>query len=91
MLRIVFAATSIAVNSVVQNPTTRTVTVGYSLSGDPAVVTMGSVQTNGAAMAESDLLAVSGDIDRLLQPGSHSLEWHPPVSARLRPMRFTSR
>lgn len=85
MLRIVFAATSIAVNSVVQNPTTRTVTVGYSLSGDPAVVTMGSVRTNGADMAKSDLLAVSGDIDRLLQPGSHSLEWHPPVSAGFGP------
>ena len=85
MTSVLLAATAIAVNSVVQNPTTRAVTVDYTLSGDPAVVTMGAVTTNGAAMAEADLLVVSGDANRLLQPGTYTLTWQPPASAGFGP------
>ena len=79
------AAATIAVNSVSQNATTRTVTVNYTLSGEPAVVTMGSVSTNGAAMAESNYFNVAGDANRLVGVGSHTLLWQPPVEAGFGP------
>ena len=79
------AAATIAVNSVSQNATTRTVTVNYTLSGEPAVVTMGSVSTNGAAMAASNYLNVAGDANRLVGVGSHALLWQPPVEAGFGP------
>ena len=75
MISILLAAATIAVNTVSQNPVTRTVSVNYTLSGEPAVVTMQSVTTNGAAMADSDLFNVAGDANRLVGVGSHTLLW----------------
>ena len=79
------AVPTVSVTSVVQNPATRALTIGYTLSGEAAVVTMGSVTTNGAAMAETDLLVVTGDANRLVQPGSHSLVWQPSAETGFGP------
>ena len=78
------AAPSISIDSVTQGAT-RAVTVGYTLSGEPAVVTLDAVSTNGAAMASSDLLVVSGGANRLMQTGSHTLVWQPPADAGFGP------
>jgi formylglycine-generating enzyme required for sulfatase activity len=78
------AAPSISIDSVTQDAT-RAVTVGYTLSGEPAVVTLDAVSTNGAAMASSDLLVVSGGANRLMQTGSHTLVWQPPADAGFGP------
>ena len=78
MFSMILAATVIAVNSVTQDPTTRAVSINYTVTGDPAVVTLGSVRTNGAEMAESNLTVVSGDVNRLVQPGPYALKWQPP-------------
>jgi len=85
-LSLLVAATTLTVASVSQNARTRAVTVRYSLSGDPAVVTIGSVTTNGAAMAETDLTVVAGDANRLVQPGEgYELVWQPSQELILGP------
>lgn len=85
MIGILLAAATIAVNSVSQNPVTRTVSVNYTLSGESAVVTLDAVTTNGAAMAAADLFNVAGDANRLVGVGSHTLLWQPPVAAGFGP------
>lgn len=85
MISVLLAAATIAVNSVSQNPVTRTVTVNYTLSGEKAVVTLDTVTTNGAAMAAADLLNVAGDGNRLMDTGMHTLLWQPPESAGFGP------
>ena len=70
----------ISVESVTQSAT-RAVTVSYTLADEPAVVTLDSVMTNGAPMAVTDLLVVSGGANRLMPTGSHTLVWQPPVES----------
>ena len=73
------AKPSITVSSFSQDPVTRTFTVNYTLSGEPAVVTMGA-ETNGVALPETAFAAVTGDANRLMQPGSgRTLKWCPPA------------
>lgn len=84
------AVATLTLNSISQNPTTRTVTVDYTLTGENAVVTLGSVLTNGAPMAASDLSVVTGDANRLLAPGAHSLKWQPPVESGFGPFDMAS-
>ena len=85
MIGILLAAATIAVNSVSQNPVTRTVSVNYTVSGESAVVTLDAVTTNGTAMAAADLFNVAGDANRLVGVGSHTLLWQPPVAAGFGP------
>lgn len=78
------AAPAISVDSVTQGAT-RAVTVSYTLSGEPAVVTLDAVMTNGAPMAAADFLVVSGGANRLLPTGAHTLVWQPPASSGFGP------
>ena len=73
------AAPAIANVRLSQDASTRTVSVAYDIVGAPAVVTLDGITTNGAAVAEGDLLNVSGAVNRLVQAGADNvLRWQPP-------------
>ena len=78
------ATPTISVDAVAQGAT-RAVTVSYTLSGEPAVVTLDAVTTNGAAMAASELFVVSGGANRLMPTGSHTLVWQPSADSGFGP------
>ena len=74
-----FAAPSISNVRISQDASTRTVSVTYDITGEPAVVTLDGVTTNGAAVAEDGLYNVSGAANRLVQAGADNvLRWQPP-------------
>ena len=58
---------------------TRAVTVNYTLSDAPGIVTLG-VTTNGVSIGDEHVWAVSGDANKVVQPGAHTLVWHPEKS-----------
>ena len=71
---------------IAQDAATRTVSVTYDLAGAPAVVTLDGVATNHAAMADGDILNVSGAANRLVPVGTDNvLRWLPPPSAGFGP------
>lgn len=68
----------------VQDPVSRVVTVEYSLSVEPAVITLG-VETNRGdgvyvSIGEKHIWGASGDVNRLVQTGTRSLRWRPDKS-----------
>ena len=58
----------------------RTVTVGYALSGGPAVVTV-DFQTNGVSVGGANLRDLSGDVNRLVTGESGTIVWRPSLDA----------
>ena len=52
----------------------RVVTVTYNLQYAPAVVTM-DVLTNGVSIGAGNVVSVEGDVNKVVQPGSHRLRW----------------
>jgi len=74
---VAFAAPTISVTSVTQNPDTRTVTIAYAVGGESAVVTLESITAGGEAVSAADLRVVSGDVNRLVTAGNHTLTWQP--------------
>ena len=50
------------------------VTIDYVLDGDPAVVTV-DIQTNGVSIGAANFRSISGDVGRVIQPGSRSIRW----------------
>ena len=85
MISIFLTAATLTIQSISQNPTTRTVAVDYTVSGEPVVVTLDAVTTNGAPMAATDLLNVAGDANRLVGVGTHRALWQPPAEAGFGP------
>ena len=80
------AAPAISNVRIAQDAATRTVSVTYNLTGAPAVVTLDGVATNGAAMADGDILNVSGAANRLVPAGMDNvLRWQPPQAAGFGP------
>ena len=71
----VFAAPVVTVQSAAQDAATGVVTVEYTLS-EPAILTF-DVCTNGASLAPERAWRVSGDINRKLAAGTHTLQWWP--------------
>ena len=65
--------------TVSQDAATRAVTVNYTLSGAPGIVTLG-VTTNGASIGDEHVWAVSGDANKVVEPGTRTLVWHPEKS-----------
>ena len=79
-----FAAPSVNVTGVTQDPLTKKVTIDYELSGSPAIVTM-TVETNSAGWAAipgSALRHVSGDVGGIVRGDSAGLKitWRPDES-----------
>ena len=76
----VAAASPVVSNvSVSQDPGTRRVSVSYSLTGDPAIVTV-EFLTNGVAVAEERFTSVAGDVNRIVSASDsqvRSIYWQP--------------
>ena len=65
--------------SVTQDDASRAVTVNYTLSDASAIITL-DVTTNGVSIGESNIWAVSGDANKVVEAGAHTLVWHPDKS-----------
>ena len=72
------ATPQLTLTSVVQNATTRRVTVEYSLTA-PAIVTM-DVLTNGISIGAANITHTYGDVNRLVGGGAHRLHWQADKS-----------
>ena len=57
-----------------QKQNSSSVTIGYVLDGDPAVVTV-DIQTNGVSIGAENFRSISGDVGHIVQPGSRSIKW----------------
>ena len=65
--------------TIAQDPDTRQVTIGYTLSGEPGVVTL-DIRTNGVSIGGCHYSNAAGDVNRLIQPGDHTILWRPDKS-----------
>ena len=70
------AAPTVTVTSMTQDPVTRTITVEYSLSDGPAVVTA-DFMVVGETAARRPVKSLFGDVNRKVAKSSGSFEWHP--------------
>ena len=60
-----------------QSPSDGAVTIGYTLGGEPAVVTV-DVQTNGVSIGGRNFRCVSGDVNRYVETlGAKTVTWIP--------------
>lgn len=76
-----FAAPVIRNVQMVQDPSTRAVTVNYTLTGGPAVVTAG-VTTNGVPVSDAYVARTHGDIHQVIRAdGPHTFTWLPDRNA----------
>lgn len=77
----IFAAPVISNVQMVQDPATRAVTVNYTLTGGPAVVTAG-VTTNGVPVSDAYVACTYGDIHQVIRAdGPHAFTWLPDRNA----------
>ena len=76
-----FAAPVISDVQMTQDPATRAVTVNYTLTGGPAVVTAG-VTTNGFPVSDAYISRTYGDIHQVVRAdGPHAFTWLPDRNA----------
>lgn len=59
-----------------QDASTRLVTVGYTLSGTNAIVTVDFL-TNGVSIGGANIHHVVGDVNTVVEPGQRSIYWQP--------------
>lgn len=71
------AAPSVVVSSFAQRG--GRVFVDYSLSGEPAIVTVDFL-TNGVTIGESNFANVGGDVNKIVTKANGSIVWHPAES-----------
>lgn len=62
-----------------QDTPSRAVTVTYTLADAPAIITL-DVLTNGVSIGQQNIWALEGDVNKVVQPGSHTITWHPDKS-----------
>ena len=64
-----------------QNSDSRTVTVTYTLSDAPAIITL-DVLTNGVSIGQENVWSLAGDVNMVVQNGSDTkkITWHPDKS-----------
>jgi len=81
-----FGAPTVSDVRVTADASTRRVTVAYSLSGGPAIVTM-EMLTNGVSVGEANCTALYGDVNRRVADGNgHEAVWlvdHEQLNVRL--------
>lgn len=58
-----------------QRANSRLVDIDYTLSNEPAIITL-SIETNGVAIPDSAVTRLSGEVCKMVQPGSHSIIWN---------------
>ena len=66
----------IKTGSVTMSQSNGTVTIGYELESEPGVVTV-DIQTNGVSIGGQFLTYFSGDVNKLVGIGQHSMTWKP--------------
>lgn len=62
-----------------QGTSSRAVTVTYTLADAPAIITL-DVLTNGVSIGQQNIWALEGDVNKVVQPGSCTITWHPDKS-----------
>ena len=62
--------------TITQNSATRVVTVSYSLSDGPAIVTA-EFLTNGVSIGEENVKSLWGDVNRIVRNSSCTFHWQP--------------
>ena len=72
------AVPQLGITHIAQEPTTRCVTVGYTLDA-PAIVTV-DVLTNGVSIGAANVTHAYGDVNRLIASGVHTLSWQAAKS-----------
>lgn len=67
--------------TMVQDSATRLVTINYTLSDAPAIVTL-DVTTNGVSIGDENIHHLAGDVNRIVQPSETPkvIKWHPEKS-----------
>ncbi len=65
--------------SILQGTSSRAVTVTYTLADAPAIITL-DVLTNGVSIGQQNIWALEGDVNKVVQPGSRTITWHPDKS-----------
>jgi len=64
----------------VQDAGSRQVTIGYALTGAPAIVTL-DIQTNGVSIGAENFVNVTGDVNaKVKTDGQKTIRWNPTVS-----------
>ena len=58
-----------------QRENSRIVDIGYTLSGEEAIMTL-SIETNGVAIPDNAVTRLSGDVCQAVQPGTHAIVWN---------------
>ena len=66
--------------TVSQDKFTRVVTVEYTLSSEPGIVTL-DIQTNGVSIGSENFLKVQGDVNKVVAPGGEkkTITWYPHI------------
>ncbi len=54
----------------------RMMTIGYTLAGDPAVVTV-DILKDGASIGAAKFADVAGDVNGVVKPGARTISWRP--------------
>jgi formylglycine-generating enzyme required for sulfatase activity len=62
-----------------QDRTSRQVRISYTLDNAPAVVTV-DILTNGVSIGHGNLVGITGEINKIVQPGAQTLRWRPDRS-----------
>ena len=57
-----------------QRENSRTVDIAYTLADEAAIVTL-DIETNGVALTDGKVKSLSGDVCKVVQPGSRSIVW----------------
>ena len=60
--------------SISQRANSRTVDIAYTLSDAPGIITL-SIETNGVALPDSEVVSLSGDVCKRVEPGARSMVW----------------
>ena len=80
---ICLAAPTLTIDAIDQNPDSRLVSITYTISGEPAVVTLDAIAAGGQTVDDSMLVDVQGDVNKLIPVGSgHRLYWKPDDSVK---------
>ena len=70
-----WAMPSVSGVSMTQRDNSRTVDIGYTLAVEAAIVTL-SIETNGVALPDSAVTTLSGDVCKVVEPGTRSIAWN---------------
>ena len=59
-----------------QSPSSREVTITYTLEEEPAIVTV-DIRTNDVSIGGENLWYFRGDVNKVVQPGARTMTWRP--------------